>query len=419
VVETRVAKSSRPAWLIAALAVVAGVVLGAVAVILFWPDDSDAEAVSLVRADDAGSDPFGESVQTGAPVIAQPAADAAHAVHSDLPLDDATAVRVATGTEAGLYGGSGDAQVCDPAKLVTYLDAHTDKAQAFSGVLGITPAEIGDYVASLTPVVLLSDTLVTNHGFRDGHATDITSVLQAGTAVMVDPQGVPRVKCNCGNPLTPPEVVPSSEWDVQGDPWDGFDAAAVTGVVGGNPVDELAVCDLTTGETYTVPVGSSATSPPITEQPAPSSTITTPAPSVSELRGVNWRNRTYALGDCPPGDVTLRDGSFEDPAEGFGVRLVGVLYGDFTGDGNDEAVVKFECYPIGGNAYPATANVVFTSDATGPVQLGAPFAGRDATIVGDTVQTTELVWGPSDPRCCPSTTVTHTWQYTGGAWVSS
>ena len=91
-------------------------------------------------------------------------------------------------------------------------------------MLGITPEGIGDYVATLTPVVLLSDTVVTNHGFKNGHATTLTSVLQAGTAVMVDPQGVPRVKCNCGNPLTPPQVVPSDDWKVHGEAWDGFDA---------------------------------------------------------------------------------------------------------------------------------------------------------------------------------------------------
>ena len=30
--------------------------------------------------------------------------------------------------------------------------------------------------------------------------------------------------------------------------------------------------------------------------------------------------------------------------------------------------------------------------------------GNEATIVGDAVQTTESIWGPNDPRCCPSST---------------
>ena len=73
------------------------------------------------------------------------------------------------GDRAGLYGGSGDAQVCDAAKLVGYLNENPDKAQAFSGCVGHHAR--GDRRlrgVTLTPVVLLSDTLVTNHGFEDG-----------------------------------------------------------------------------------------------------------------------------------------------------------------------------------------------------------------------------------------------------------
>lgn len=47
------------------------------------------------------------------------------------------------------------------------------------------------------------DTRVTNHGYRGGAATDYQAVLQTGTAVLVDGHGVPRVRCACGNPLTP------------------------------------------------------------------------------------------------------------------------------------------------------------------------------------------------------------------------
>ena len=55
---------------------------------------------------------------------------------------------------------------------------------------------------------LRADTRVTNHGFVDGHATALQSVLQAGTAVLVDDHGRPRVKCGCGNPLLDPVATP-------------------------------------------------------------------------------------------------------------------------------------------------------------------------------------------------------------------
>jgi hypothetical protein len=265
-VETQEVKATRSPWMIVALAAVVGVLIGAIAVVVLWPGESSAKAVTLEPADQAGDDPFTESVQTGeVPVIEQPAVEAASAVRDDLPRDNSTALLVATGTAPGLYGGSGDAQVCDPEKLVAFLDEHQDKAQAFAGVLGIVPEGIGDYVATLTPVVLISDTLVTNHGFENGHATALTSVLQAGTAVMVDQQGVPRVKCNCGNPLTEPKVVPTDEWSVRGDAWDDFERASVTGIVAGDTVDEFTVCHLGTGRTYTQPVGwnpSGGTAPP-------------------------------------------------------------------------------------------------------------------------------------------------------------
>ena len=93
--------------------------------------------------------------------------------------------------------------------MVAFLQANPEKAAAWAGVLGISAASIPGYVAELTPVILRSDTYVTNHGFAGGRATTLTSVLQAGTAVMVDKFGTPRVKCYCGNPLTP-AIVPAS-----------------------------------------------------------------------------------------------------------------------------------------------------------------------------------------------------------------
>ena len=106
-------------------------------------------------------------------------------------------------TRPGLYGGTQDAQACDVGQLVDFLTdpANAEKAAAFAGALGIEPAAIADTLATFTPVVLTADTLVTNNGYRDGRATPFPAVLEAGTAVLVDGFGTPRVKCSCGNPL--------------------------------------------------------------------------------------------------------------------------------------------------------------------------------------------------------------------------
>jgi uncharacterized membrane protein YgcG len=75
---------------------------------------------------------------------------------------------------------------------------------AWAGAEGISLSDIRPFLRSLTAVVLRTDTAVTNHDFRNGKANAFQSVLQAGTAVLVDEHGVPRVRCACGNPLVGP-----------------------------------------------------------------------------------------------------------------------------------------------------------------------------------------------------------------------
>ena len=129
------------------------------------------------------------------------------------------------GATPGLYGGTQDTGSCDPDAMVAFLEANPDKARAWADVFGIRTDDIADYVAGLTSVVLRSDTAVTNHGFSNGRATTIPAVLQAGTAVLVDEYGIPRVKCYCGNPLTPPE---QKKVTYTGTPWTDFRPADIT-----------------------------------------------------------------------------------------------------------------------------------------------------------------------------------------------
>jgi hypothetical protein len=248
--------------LVVFVAVGAAAVLLVGAAVLISPFGSDADAsVMLVPASQSGADPFTESVQTGpVPTIEPAAADSIAELRDALPRDEPTATLVATGTEPGLYGGTGEVDACDAQALVAFLEDHPDKAGAWSDVIGIGPEQIEEYVGGLTPVVLMTDTLVTNHGFRDGNAIGLMSVLEAGTAVMVDDRGVPRVKCNCGNPLTEPAPVALTDAELTGDRWDGFDLDRVATVRAGEPVDELTLCDLRTGERSTRSVGSDPTS---------------------------------------------------------------------------------------------------------------------------------------------------------------
>lgn len=92
-------------------------------------------------------------------------------------------------------------------RSLTEADA---KAKAFAQGASIETAKIPEFLRGLTPVVLRADTRVTNHAFRDGRAVGFQSVLQAGTAVLVDDHGMPRVRCGGGNPLLAPRAAKGS-----------------------------------------------------------------------------------------------------------------------------------------------------------------------------------------------------------------
>ncbi|OIJ86674.1 DUF6777 domain-containing protein [Streptomyces monashensis] len=133
-----------------------------------------------------------------ASVIPQPALPAGPAV---LPL---RAVRSLSGATPGLYGGTAHVSGCDVERQIAYLGADRDRAGAFARAQGISAPALPGYLRGLAPVLLRADTRVTGHGYRDGQDAAYQAVLQAGTAVLVDDRGMPRLRCACGNPLGPP-----------------------------------------------------------------------------------------------------------------------------------------------------------------------------------------------------------------------
>jgi hypothetical protein len=120
-----------------------------------------------------------------------------------------------------LYGGTGELSECSKRQLTEFLQANPEKAEAWAGVQGITVDEIPAFIESLLVAKLTKNTRVTNHGFKDGKAYPIQSVLEPGTAVLVDADGGLRVRCKCGNPLKPPVQVDDPTY--VGEPWPEFD----------------------------------------------------------------------------------------------------------------------------------------------------------------------------------------------------
>lgn len=161
------------------------------------------------------------------------------------------------GDAPGLYGGTREDKVCDKDGLVDFLESDPAKAAAWASAQGISPDGIPGFVADLTPVLLRADTLVTNHGYRDGKATKMPAVLQAGIAVMVNARGLPVVKCNCGNPLSAPDPdVSADDGEFKGASWPQFSPDKVTVVLPPDKdVEDLKLVEPDGGAAFDRPVG--------------------------------------------------------------------------------------------------------------------------------------------------------------------
>lgn len=183
-------------------------------------------------------------------------------------MEGQVVVQPRDGSQPGLYGGTLDQASCDADEMLAFLQANFAKAQAWVDALNGDPdllwgdnqtslavVDLPAYFAELTPVILLEDTRVTNHGFRDGRPTPRQSVLQAGTAVLVDKYGVPRARCACGNPLIPPRPSPTPPVYV-GPQWAGWDPVTVVIIIASPaPIDVIVIIDVWTGDPFTRPVG--------------------------------------------------------------------------------------------------------------------------------------------------------------------
>jgi len=211
---------------------------------------------------DPGADPFTDSVVTGgaagsggAPRPASPggAPSASGSPTSSATASGATVIRSVTGSDPGLFGGTMRVASCDAHKLTAALTADAAKQRAWAGVVGVAPAKLADYVATLTSVVLREDTRATDHDYSGAAATDLQSVLQAGSAVLVDGLGVPRVRCRSGNPLSAAAAV-SGRTTYVGSRWPGFQPGMLVVVVAApKKVDAFVLIDLATGGRFSRP----------------------------------------------------------------------------------------------------------------------------------------------------------------------
>ncbi len=244
--------------------VVIALVVGAVLLVSGGEDEASATEVYTEPISTPGADPF------------------APAVGTDEQIPAVQANGTYEGNHVGLYGGTLNQSSCDKQQLVVFLQQNPDKAAAWAGVVGISTTQISTYIAGLTPVILRSDTLVTNHGYANGQATVIPAVLQAGTAVLIDDKGFPVTKCYCGNPLTPPTFY-TPQWQPRysGPTWPGFSGTSITIIQSTTVIiDTFVLVDPRTRQPFDRPRGTDgAQDTPVN----PPSTTTTTAPPTTTL----------------------------------------------------------------------------------------------------------------------------------------
>ena len=320
-----------------AVAVVAGLV-----VLLGGEKEAAAGEIFLEPASAPGRNAFTPSVAAALPPITPTT------VTTAAPSGGTPEVASRSGGAPGLYGGTRDNSSCDAARMMTFLERNPDKARAWASVLRVPPAGIRGYVAKLTPVVLREDTRVTNHGFRNGRATSFQAVLQAGTAVLVDDRGIPRVRCACGNPLTEPIAVRSTP-RYTGTRWTNFNPVTIVVINASTTViNNFTLVDIDGGDTFVQPAGGALAA--AVDDPADPPPTTSPPPqrlrSLQDVVGTYGNVRLSGSSGCA-GLTTEGATSFEvtvaDPARGIvtiagdGQTYTGTLAPDYSFRFTDES----------------------------------------------------------------------------------
>jgi hypothetical protein len=310
---------------------------------------ASAGEIFLAPAADQGKNSFTPNV-AAAPPSTPTSAPSPSAVAATVPSSGGSG-RVASlaGDAPGLYGGTRDSSSCDAKKMLDFLNANPDKARAWASVEGISVGQLNDYISQLTPIILRVDTRVTNHGFLNGRATSIQAVLQAGTAVLVDRYGVPRVKCNCGNPLTEPVPVSSSP-TYTGTKWPGFSPTTIVVVnVSTTIISNFTLININTGDNITRQAGGALTGvvdsnastgtpttpqTPTTRPPRTTTTASASAPSsLQDVVGTYGNLQVSGTGDCGGLNTNNSDHTFQvtiaDTSRG--VVTISTSTGNYTG----------------------------------------------------------------------------------------
>lgn len=281
-------------------------VAAAALAVFFLRSDGGAGEVFLQPAAADGNDPFTSSTAKGSAAGAAPAT----------APSDTGGTRSIEGSTPGLYGGTQSLASCDVERQIRYLTDDQAKGRAFASAAEITPDRIPSYLRGLTSVQLRADTRVTNHGYKNGSATSYQAVLQAGTAVLVDGHGLPRVRCACGNPLGPP-VAAKGTPKAKGQSWSGYRAADVVVVSRADTaLDSMVLYDPRTEQWFERPVGTQGEEDSPVSRPSGGMTSAAPESSSAPPQSYPPSKKPVSPPAQPPSEVP--GPAYGPPAAGRG-----------------------------------------------------------------------------------------------------
>lgn len=209
------------------VALVAGGFVGA-RILLDKDNPDQTQAIRLVSATAKDEHPFTESV-----------ADVQMSDIVDLNRWGQTSTVTKTtsvSADSAIVYGSRATAPCDKDKLLQALNANPTTAANWAKLMGIASEEIEATINGLTPLLLARDSAVINSEYRKGKAVQFPAVLQAGTPVLVDWAGTPRVKCSCGNPLGVAQRVDTSS--TIGTRWAGYSPQQVVQITPISPTSD-------------------------------------------------------------------------------------------------------------------------------------------------------------------------------------
>ena len=171
----------------------------------------------------------------------------------------------------------------------------------------------------------------------------------------------------------------------------------------------LAACDRQTPQSE-----QPADRPEASEAPRPIEPVTR-----RDLEGLTYRSEFAG-----PGNITLTDGVYQEPALPGTATVTLVLltesvkFGDLNGDGVDDAVAVIETDPGGSGVFFELVAVVATDE--GPQQVASVSLGDRTEIrsleVEDGIVSLDLIThGPEDPMCCPTQREQRRYRLVGGS----